>query len=143
MPALCPYECDFFLKAPLCLLQLLRSSLMTQSHPCSCHLCLLPVRSSPTLTLHQWPLSMVSLVAQSCPTLCDSMNCNLTCSSDHGILQARILEWVATPFSKGIIPTQGWNSSLLRLLHWGACSLPLAPLVLKAVDSRRQGLACA
>ena len=34
-------------------------------------------------------------VAQSCPTLCDSMDCIL-----HGILQARILEWVAFPFSR-------------------------------------------
>ena len=35
-------------------------------------------------------------VAQSCPTLCDSMGCTV-----HGILQARILEWVAFPFSRG------------------------------------------
>ena len=30
----------------------------------------------------------------------------------HGILQARILEWVAFPFSRGIFPTQGWNPGL-------------------------------
>ena len=41
------------------------------------------------------------LVAQSCPTLCDPMNCCLPGSSVHGILQARILEWDAIPFSKG------------------------------------------
>ena len=35
-------------------------------------------------------------VAQSCPTLCDSMDYTV-----HGILQARILEWVAFPFSRG------------------------------------------
>ena len=29
-----------------------------------------------------------------------------------GILQARILEWVAIPFSRGIFPTQGWNLGL-------------------------------
>ena len=34
---------------------------------------------------------------QSCPTLCDPMNCNLPGSSVHGILQARTLEWVAMP----------------------------------------------
>ena len=34
---------------------------------------------------------------QSCPTLCDPMDCNLPGSSVHGILQARILEWVAMP----------------------------------------------
>ena len=38
---------------------------------------------------------------QSCPTLCSPRGCNLTGSSVHGILQARILEWVAMPFSRG------------------------------------------
>ena len=38
-------------------------------------------------------------VVQSCPTLCDPMDCNPPGSSAHGILQARILEWVATSFS--------------------------------------------
>ena len=37
---------------------------------------------------------------QSCPTLCDPMDCSPPGSSVHGILQARILEWVATPFSR-------------------------------------------
>ena len=41
------------------------------------------------------------LVAQSCLTLCDPMDYNLPGSSVHGILQARILEWVAIPFSRG------------------------------------------
>ena len=41
------------------------------------------------------------LVTQSCPTLCDPMDCNLPDSSVHGILQARIREWVAIPFSRG------------------------------------------
>ena len=41
------------------------------------------------------------LVAQSCLTLCDSMDCSLPGSSVHGILQARILEWVVIPFSRG------------------------------------------
>ena len=36
-----------------------------------------------------------SEVAQSCPTLCDPMDCSLPGSSVHGVLQARILEWVA------------------------------------------------
>ena len=34
-------------------------------------------------------------------TLCDPMDCSLPGSSVHGILQARILEWVAIPFSRG------------------------------------------
>ena len=53
------------------------------------------------------------LVAQSCPDLCDPMDCSLPSSSVHGILQARILEWVAVPFSGGIFPTQGLNLGLL------------------------------
>ena len=41
------------------------------------------------------------LVAQSCPTLCDPMDCSLPGSSVCGILQGRILEWVAIPFFRG------------------------------------------
>ena len=40
-------------------------------------------------------------VAQSCPTLCDPMDCSLPGSSIHGIFQARVLEWVAISFSSG------------------------------------------
>ena len=39
--------------------------------------------------------------AQSCPTLCDSMDCSPPGSSVHGIFQTRVLEWVATSFSRG------------------------------------------
>ena len=42
-----------------------------------------------------------SEVAQSCLTLCDPVDCSLQGSSVHGILQARILEWVAISFSRG------------------------------------------
>ena len=41
-----------------------------------------------------------SEVIQSCLTLCDPMDCSLPSSSIHGILQARILEWVAISFSR-------------------------------------------
>ena len=53
-----------------------------------------------------FPLSFTSViawmneVAQSCLTLCNPMDCSLTGSSAHGILQARILEWVAICFSR-------------------------------------------
>ena len=40
-------------------------------------------------------------VTQSCLTLCDPMHCSLPGNSVHWILQARILEWVAMPFSRG------------------------------------------
>ena len=41
-----------------------------------------------------------SEVAQSCPTLCDPMDCSLPGSSVHGIFQAIVLEWIAISFSK-------------------------------------------
>ena len=41
-----------------------------------------------------------SLVAQSCPTLHDPMDCSLPGSSIHGIFQARVLEWGAIAFSQ-------------------------------------------
>ena len=44
---------------------------------------------------------MKVLVAKSCWTLCDPIDCNPPGSSVHGILQARILEWVVIPFSRG------------------------------------------
>ena len=52
------------------------------------------------------------LVAQLCLTLCKSMDFSLPGSSSHGILQARILEWVVISFSRGIFLTQGLNPGL-------------------------------
>ena len=46
----------------------------------------------------------VCSVAQSCPTLCDPVDCSPPGSSVHGISQARILEWVAMPSSRGSSP---------------------------------------
>ena len=51
---------------------------------------------------------------------CDPLDCSLPGFSVHGILQARILEWVAISFSRGIFPTQGLNPGLLhyrQILH--------------------------
>ena len=45
--------------------------------------------------------AVLCLVTQSCPTLCDPMDCHLPGFFVHGILEARILEWVAMPFSRG------------------------------------------
>ena len=59
----------------------------------SCHYYTLSV---PTL------LNLVCvLIAKLCPTLCDPMDCKPPSSSACGILQARILEWVTVPFSRG------------------------------------------
>ena len=46
-------------------------------------------------------------VTQSCLTLCDPMDYTF-----QGILQAKMLEWVAVHISRGIFPTQGSNSGL-------------------------------
>ena len=55
------------------------------------------------------------LVTQLCLTLCDPMGCSLTGSSVHGILQARILEWVAIPYSRGSFqPRDQTQSSALQ-----------------------------
>ena len=64
-------------------------------------------------------------VAQPCLTLCNPMDCSPSGSSVHGILQARILEWIAYAFLQGIFPTYGLN---LCILHWQADSLPLSHL---------------
>ena len=62
-------------------------------------------RSFPTLP---------SVQTQSCLTLCDPMDHSLLGSSVHGILQARILEWVAMPFSRGSSQPKDWT--------WGSCT---------------------
>ena len=46
--------------------------------------------------------SVCVLVTQPCPTLCDPMDCSPPGSSVHGIPQARILEWVDSPFSRDL-----------------------------------------
>ena len=54
----------------------------------------------------------VCVHAKSCPTLYDPMPCSPPGSSVHGILQARTLEWGASPFLQGILPTQGSSPGL-------------------------------
>ena len=58
--------------------------------------------------------SVLVLVAQSCPTLCDPMDCSPPGSSVHKIFQARILEWVAISFPSG--------SSQPRDRTWVSCT---------------------
>ena len=47
------------------------------------------------------PCTGYVLVAQACPTPCKPLNCSLLGISVYGILEARILEWVAIPISGG------------------------------------------
>ena len=60
-----------------------------------------PETPSSRLTSEGQLLLKVSEFAQSCPTLCDPVDCSPPGSSIHGIIQARILEWVAIFFSRG------------------------------------------
>ena len=82
--------------------------------------CLLPPKTlyicimySPNLPHQQKnPLnhsSVAVLVAQSCPTLWDPVTCSLPGSSVRGILQARILEWISIPFSRGYFWPKDWT----------------------------------
>ena len=63
-----------------------------------------------------------SEVTQSCPTLCDPLDCSLPGSSVHGILQARILEWVA------ISPTMMQNSAHPAKTLYLQCHVPWSKL---------------
>ena len=54
---------------------------------------------------------------QSCPTLCNPMDCRLPGSSVHGILQARILEWVAIPSSRRSSQARD-RTHISHFLHW-------------------------
>ena len=55
---------------------------------------------------------MKMLVTQSCLTLFEPLDCSPPGTSVHGILQARILEWVAIYSSRGIFSIQGLNLGL-------------------------------
>ena len=64
---------------------------------------------------------------QLCPTLCDPMDHSTSGSSVRGILQARILEWIAMPSSRGIFPIQVLNPSLLCLTALASGFFTTAP----------------
>ena len=64
------------------------------------------------LSVYLWFYLNIAKSLQLCPTLYDPMDCSPPGSSVHGILQARILEWVAISFSRGIFLTQGLNLHL-------------------------------
>ena len=73
------------------------------------------------------PGRMSAKTLQSSPTLCDPVDCSPPGSSVRGILQARILEWIAMLSSRGSSrPKDGIRASLC-LLHWKQGSLLLLP----------------
>ena len=63
--------------------------------------------------------TLYAQMLQLCPILCDPMNWNLPGSSVHGILKARILEWVAMPSSMG----SSWPKDRTCLSHGHQCHL--------------------
>ena len=56
----------------------------------------------------------VCVCTQSCPTLCNPMDCSPPGSSVHGILQARTLEWIVISFSRGSSQSRESNPHLLH-----------------------------
>ena len=73
---------------PICLYHIWFLSLVSYNFLCTVFVSL----------VRKWSLSEV---AQSCPTLCDTMDCSPSGFSIHGIFQARVLEWVSISFSSG------------------------------------------
>ena len=74
------------------------------------------------LTIQNFDGKVKVKVTQSCPTACNPMDYRV-----HGMLQARILEWVAFPLLQRIFPTQGLNPGLphcgwilYQLIHKGS-----------------------
>ena len=89
---------------------------------------------------YKWP-SLMCMLSHFSPTLCDPTRCSPPGSSVHGILQARILEWIAMPSSRGSSPPRDWIhiayiSCISRwvLYHWATWEAP-SPLVLKCISA--------
>ena len=84
-------------------------------------------------------------VTQSCPTLCDLIDCSLPDSSIHWIFQARVRKWVAISYSKGSSWPRGWTCVFCisrqilyhcatweaHLTFWGTTKVFLLTLILK------------
>ena len=92
------------------------------------------------------------MCVQSCPTLCNPVDCSLPGSSVHGIFQAKLLGWVAISYSRGSSHPQGqtrisWVSCIGRqtLYHWATWEAHLSPttnLCLWAASTSGLNLRC-
>ena len=93
--------------------------------------------ATPATAPSLWPLTigLWSEVAQSCLTLCDPMDCSLPGPSVHGIIQARILEWVAISISRksslSLIAIL-WNFAF-SWVYFSLSPLPVASLLFSAI----------
>ena len=83
-----------------------------------------------------------SEVAQSGPTVCHPVDWSPPGSSVHGILQARILEWVAISFSRGISPKsmqiQVWFGTYQKIRSLAVCLKHIGVLAESKEDSQRR-----
>ena len=86
----------------------LPGTLSSQKKPCTypAHKQVIKFMNTNSMCLH----------AHLCPTPCSPMNCRLTVSSLHGISQARILEWVASSYSRA--SSQPWDQTCIP---WSCC----------------------
>ena len=64
---------------------------------------------------------------QSCPTLCSPIHCSPPGSSIYGILQARIMQWIAMPSSRGSSPPRDWTCGSYISCICGQVLYPLTP----------------
>ena len=97
------------------------------------------------LSVRKWRAcsQLCGLVAQSCPTLCDPMDCSLPGSSVHGILQARRLEWVAISssdfltyfkFCIALSILSSWPTLLLLISFSTLCTVTCGTLLSKQIS---------
>ena len=84
-----------------------------------------------------YKLCMHVYLLQSCPTLCNPVDCSPQGSSAHGILQAGILEWAAIPSSRGSpksVVVQSPSCVQLFMTPWSsACRVPLSSTISKSL----------
>ena len=125
-------KCPSCFKGIYCFVNFLFHYIWTWSYM---HLSILngsPKALKPLLRVYEWYACVSAQLLQSYPTLCDPMDCSPLGSSVHGIIQARILEWVVISYFRGSSgprdQSQGSNPRLLCLLHWQVDSLPLGSL---------------
>ena len=120
---------------------------------------------SPSLSDHFWNLKepmYVWMKTPLCPTLCDATDCSPWGSSVHGVLQARIPEWVAISFSRGSSWTRDQpcvshitgrfftieplyvvtHKLAFSLLNWLERVFPFSPTDLNSLNSREFGWSC-
>ena len=99
----CSYVSSIFIKPPICtplvFFFLLFSSTINVTYFAFFFLSIFPICLF--LFVSYITLKMKVLVAQLCSVVCNPMDCTPPGSSVHGILQARILEWIAIPFFRG------------------------------------------